>query len=85
MTRFTFPLRLSSPSSSVDVAAALLDVALAAPANGTLEVAGPEALPLDELVRRFLRLTGDARKVIADVHARYFGSELDDQSLTPTR
>ncbi|UBM27073.1 SDR family oxidoreductase [Pseudomonas sp. p1(2021b)] len=74
---------LIQPLASVDVASALLDVVLAAPANGTLEVAGPEALPLDELVRRFLRLTGDARKVIPDVHARYFGSELDDQSLTP--
>ena len=74
---------LIQPLASVDVAAALVDVALAAPANGTLEVAGPEAMPLDELVRRFLRLAGDARKVIPDVHARYFGAELDDRSLTP--
>ncbi|MFT0869134.1 SDR family oxidoreductase [Pseudomonas sp. CAM1A] len=74
---------LIQPMASADVAAALLDVALAAPVNGTLEVAGPEAMPLDELVRRFLRLTGDARTVVADVHARYFGAELDDQSLTP--
>lgn len=74
---------LIQPLASVDVAAALVDVALAAPANRTLEVAGPEAMPLDELVRRFLRLTGDARKVIPDVHARYFGAELDDRSLTP--
>lgn len=74
---------LIQPMASVDVAAALVDVALAAPVNGTLEVAGPEALPLDELVRRFLRLTGDARKVVPDVHASYFGAELDDQSLTP--
>ncbi|AXM95287.1 SDR family oxidoreductase [Pseudomonas plecoglossicida] len=74
---------LIQPLASVDVAAALVDVVLAAPANGTLEVAGPEAMPLDELVRRFLRLTGDARQVIPDVHARYFGAELDDRSLTP--
>ncbi|WP_085640759.1 MULTISPECIES: SDR family oxidoreductase [unclassified Pseudomonas] len=74
---------LIQPMASDDVAAALTDVALAAPSNGTQEVAGPEALPLDELVRRFFRVTGDARKVIPDVHARYFGDELDDQSLTP--
>lgn len=74
---------LIQPMASADVAAALVDVVLAAPANATLEVAGPEALPLDELVRRFLRLTGDARQVVPDVHARYFGAELDDQSLTP--
>ncbi|WP_223488749.1 SDR family oxidoreductase [Pseudomonas sp. A-RE-19] len=74
---------LIQPMASDDVAAALTDVTLAAPVNGTVEVAGPEAMPLDELVRRFLRATQDTRKVVPDVHARYFGSELDDQSLTP--
>ena len=69
--------------ASDDVAAALTDAALAAPANSTLEIAGPEAMPLDELVRRFFRATRDERKVVADVHARYFGDVLDDQSLTP--
>ncbi|MNE82441.1 hypothetical protein D3C80_1791630 [compost metagenome] len=63
--------------------AALAAVVLATPVNGTLEVAGPEAIPLDELVRRFLRGTQDTRKVVPDVHARYFGDVLDDQSLTP--
>lgn len=65
------------------MAAALAEVAVAPPVNGTLEVAGPEAIPLDELVRRFLRSTEDPRKVLPDVHARYFGAVLDDQSLTP--
>ena len=74
---------LFQPIASDDVAAALADVALASPLNGTVEVAGPEAIPLDEVVRRYLRATDDARKVVPDVHARYFGSVLDDQSLTP--
>lgn len=69
--------------ASDDVVAALADIALAAPVNGTVEVAGPEAVPLDELVKRLFAVTGDARKVVPDVHARYFGGELDDQSLTP--
>ncbi|WP_131107969.1 SDR family oxidoreductase [Pseudomonas sp. Sample_10] len=73
---------LIQPMASDDVVAALADVVLAAPVNGTVEVAGPEALPIDELVRRFLRATQDNRKVVADVNARYFGSVLDDQSLT---
>ncbi|APV37934.1 NmrA family transcriptional regulator [Pseudomonas frederiksbergensis] len=73
---------LIQPIASDDVVAALTDVALAAPANGTVEVAGPEAMPLDELVRRFLRATQDPRKVVPDVHARYYGAVLDDQSLT---
>jgi uncharacterized protein YbjT (DUF2867 family) len=74
---------LFQPIASDDVVAALADVALAPPVNGTVEVAGPEAIPLDEVVRRFLHATGDGRKVVPDIHARYFGSVLDDQSLTP--
>jgi uncharacterized protein YbjT (DUF2867 family) len=74
---------LIQPIASDDVAAALTEVVLAAPVNGTVEVAGPEAMPLDELARRFLRATGDTREVVPDVHARYFGALLDDQSLTP--
>ena len=61
--------------------AALVDVVLAAPLNGSVDVGGPEALPLDELVRRFLQAHQDKRKVVPDVHARYFGTLLDDQSL----
>jgi uncharacterized protein YbjT (DUF2867 family) len=74
---------LVQPVVSDDVAAALADVAVEEPLNGTVELAGPELIRLDELVRRFLSATRDARKVITDVHARYFGTELNDQSLTP--
>jgi len=74
---------LFQPIASDDVAAALTEVTVSPPVNGTVEVAGPEAIPLDELVRRFLRATQDTRKVVPDVHARYFGAVLDDQSLTP--
>jgi len=71
------------PVVSDDVAAALADVTLGAPMNGTVELAGPERVRLDELVRRFLSANQDPRQVVADVHARYFGAELNDQSLTP--
>jgi uncharacterized protein YbjT (DUF2867 family) len=80
-------VRLSSahiqPIVSDDVAAALAEVTLGAPVNGMIEIAGPERLGLDELVRRFLRAKQDARQVVTDVHARYFGIDLNDQSLTP--
>ncbi len=71
------------PVASDDVADVLADVALHAPANGTIELAGPERISLDELVRRFLSAKQDARRVIADIRARYFGARLTDQSLTP--
>jgi uncharacterized protein YbjT (DUF2867 family) len=71
------------PIASDDVVTALAEVTLAAPANGTIEIAGPERLSLDGLVRRFLAAIKDTRQVVADVHARYFGAELNDGSLTP--
>jgi uncharacterized protein YbjT (DUF2867 family) len=77
------PPALVQPEAADDVAGTLADVALGAPLNGTVELAGPEAFPLDELARRVLRAKGDARRVTADPKVRYFGAELDDSSLTP--
>lgn len=72
---------LIQPIAADDVAAVLADLAVGTPLNGTVEVAGPDRYPLDELARKFLAARQDRREVIADVHARYFGSELDDRSL----
>src|SRR5262245_52157241 len=71
------------PIASDDVADAVAAFAVAAPVNGTVELAGPECFQLDALVRQFLRASGDARRVVSDDRARYFGAELNDQSLTP--
>jgi uncharacterized protein YbjT (DUF2867 family) len=72
------------PVASNDVAALVTRVATMAPANGTIELAGPERIGLDDLVRRYLAAKQDPRKVVTDVHARYFGAELNDKSLTPS-
>jgi uncharacterized protein YbjT (DUF2867 family) len=74
---------LVQPIVSDDVAAAMADVTLGAPVNGTIEIAGPERVSLAELVQKFLSANQDPREVVTDVHARYFGLELNDQSLTP--
>jgi uncharacterized protein YbjT (DUF2867 family) len=74
---------LVQPIASDDVAAALADLATGSPLDATVEVAGPEACPLDKLACKLLAARGDRRQVIADVHARYFGAELNDRSLTP--
>ena len=71
------------PEAADDVAAALAEVAVSAPVHGTVELAGPERFRLDELARRVLQAHDDPRRVVADVHARYFGAELDDRSLVP--
>lgn len=72
---------LIQPIAADDVAAVLADLAVAAPLNDTVEVGGPDRFPLDELARKFLAAHKDGREVLADVHARYFGSVLDDRSL----
>ncbi len=77
------PSTLFQPIVSDDVAAAVADVAVEKPLNGTIEVAGPEPVGLDELVRRFLTAKKDPRTVTSDPSARYFGIAVNDQSLTP--
>jgi uncharacterized protein YbjT (DUF2867 family) len=74
---------LVQPEAADDVAAALADIAVGEPVNGTVELAGPERFRLDELAQRLLRANGDPREVTADVQARYFGAELYEHSLTP--
>jgi len=71
------------PIASDDVAAAVADVAVNAPLNGIIEIAGPERGRLVDFVKRYLDKKGDTRKIVADPHAKYFGSELNDQSLVP--
>lgn len=71
------------PLAAEDVASALADVALKPPANGTLEVAGPESLSIADFVRRYLAASGDKRKVVADPQAGYFGAALDERGLNP--
>jgi uncharacterized protein YbjT (DUF2867 family) len=77
------PPVLMQPIVSDDVAAAVADVACGEPINGIVEIAGPDQIRQDELVRQFLSATADARKVITDAHARYYGIEVNDQSLVP--
>jgi uncharacterized protein YbjT (DUF2867 family) len=77
------PPVLAQPIASDDVVALLAEIALGAPANDILEVAGPEAIRLDELARVVLSAHETPRQIITDVHARYFGAEVDDQSLIP--
>jgi uncharacterized protein YbjT (DUF2867 family) len=71
------------PIASDDVADAMADVALAAPVNGIIEIAGPQRFRLNDLVGRYLQAINDGRKVTADPEARYFGARLDDGSLVP--
>lgn len=79
------PSALTQPMVSDDVAAALADFTLKPQVCGIVEVAGPDQIPLDELVRQYLTATGDKRKVVTDESALYFGSvKVNDQSLVPS-
>ncbi len=74
---------LVQPMAADDVASAMEQVAVAAPRNGIVEVAGPEQFRLDELVHQSLQARGDPREVVADVDSRYFGARLSERTLIP--
>ena len=77
------PSVLFQPILSDDVASALAKIARAKPVNGIIELAGPEAIPFDEIVRQYLTAHHDSRTVVADEQARYFGTTLQKRSLVP--
>jgi uncharacterized protein YbjT (DUF2867 family) len=71
------------PIAADDVAKAVADAALGSPVNGMIEIAGPERLPMNEIIARYLKATKDPREIVSDPQARYFGARLDDRSLVP--
>src|SRR3569623_105669 len=74
---------LIQPMAAEDVANVVTSVAIGAPLNATMEIAGPEQLRLDELIRRSLAARHDPRKVIADPAARLYGASLTESILVP--
>lgn len=77
------PPVLFQPIAGDDVASAVCDVTIGSPLNGTVEVGGPEQFRFDEFIRKALSAQNDPREVIADPHAKYFGTELSERSLVP--
>jgi uncharacterized protein YbjT (DUF2867 family) len=78
------PHVLIQPIAADDVAAAVCEISQRAPADGVIEIAGPEQFRFDEFIQHVLTAKGDPRKVVADPKARYFGAELQERSLLPT-
>ncbi len=77
------PPVLIQPMAADDVAGAVSWASLGSPANGIIEIGGPEAFRLDDLVRRALRERSDTREVVADPHARYYGIAVQERTLVP--
>ena len=71
------------PIAADDVAAIVADVAVAAPRNGIVEIAGPIRAPFNEFVARYLKAVGDPREVVSDPEALYFGGRVEERSLVP--
>lgn len=74
---------LMQPIVTDEVVEVLADITVGSPLNDTVEVGGPEAIPLDELARQVLVARQDPREIVADARARYFDAELNDKSLIP--
>jgi uncharacterized protein YbjT (DUF2867 family) len=75
---------LIQPMAAHDVAAAVCEIVQRPPADGIIEIAGPEQFRLDEFISQGLAAKGDHRTVVADPQARYFGAELGERTLLPT-
>jgi uncharacterized protein YbjT (DUF2867 family) len=76
------PVRFQ-PMAAEDVASAVCRVAIGSPLNGIVEIGGPEQFRFDELIQQGLSASKAPREVIADPHARYFGTELSERSIVP--
>jgi uncharacterized protein YbjT (DUF2867 family) len=77
------PSVLFQPIFTDDLVANLAKIAVAEPLNGIIEIAGPDAIPFDEVVRQYLVAHHDPRVVVTDEQARYFGTTLEKRSLVP--
>jgi uncharacterized protein YbjT (DUF2867 family) len=77
------PPALIQPMAADDVATAVARVAVGAPLNGTVEIAGPDQFRLDELIREVLKARTDPREVVTDPHAQYFGIAPGERTLLP--
>ena len=77
------PTCLFQPIAADDVAAIVAEVAVGAPRNGIVEIAGPESAPFNEIVARYLKVLGDPRKVVRDPAAQYWGGRVEERSLIP--
>jgi uncharacterized protein YbjT (DUF2867 family) len=71
------------PIAAADVATAVTRAAIREPLNGIVNIAGPEKLGMDDFIRARFAATGDARQVVTDADARYYGAALDDRSIVP--
>src|SRR5262250_772892 len=74
---------LFQPIAADDVAPIVAEVAVAAPRNGIVEIAGPERAPFNAIVARYLKAVGDPCEVVSDPEARYFGGRVEEHSLVP--
>ncbi len=61
----------------------MANAALEAPVNATIEIGGPECMPMSDFVARYLKALDDPRQVVGDPDALYFGTRLGERSLVP--
>ncbi len=79
----TLPPALCQPMAAADVSKAMANAALGDPVNGIVEVGGPKAYPLPDLIRTVLTAHGDSRDVVSDPAAKYWGVAIEERTLVP--
>jgi len=82
-SEITISPALAQPIAAENVADMLADVVFGTPINDSPEIAGPQQLRLDAVATEIATAHEDGRRIVADVHAPYFGAELEERSLLP--
>jgi uncharacterized protein YbjT (DUF2867 family) len=77
------PTCLFQPIAADDIAPIITEMALAAPRNGVIEIAGPERARFSEIIARYLKAVGDPREIVSDPKAGYWGGQVEEHSLVP--
>lgn len=71
------------PIAAADVAEAMAETAVAAPANAIVDIAGPEKGRFSDLIGKYLKAKNDNREIVSAKDMKYFGVSLKDDSLCP--
>jgi uncharacterized protein YbjT (DUF2867 family) len=71
------------PIAADDVTKLILELALTKPANGIVEIAGPELLTMSDFVALYRKQTSGVDDVIVNQNSQYFEANIPSHALVP--
>ncbi len=81
--KIVLPKTNIQPIASADVARIIADRAVSAPANGTIEIAGPQKWSMQEWISDYAKKTGNTAEITSSDEATYSGATVTENSIVP--